>query len=58
MVNNPNNAENEPSSLSWSWRPEAIDDTVVHGKGQKSASQIVDQKAINDVSDYLWYMTR
>lgn len=58
MVKKPNDAENEPISLSWTWRPEVVEDTVVLGKGQKSSSQLIDQKAINDISDYLWYMTR
>lgn len=57
-VKRSNEAEDEPVSLSWTWRPEAIDDTVVHGKGHVSANRLLDQKVINDASDYLWYMTR
>ncbi|KAA8534750.1 hypothetical protein F0562_029808 [Nyssa sinensis] len=57
MVKKINQAENEPASLTWSWRPESIDDTILHGKGDVAASQLMDQKFINDVSDYLWYMT-
>ncbi|XP_075475335.1 beta-galactosidase 15-like [Primulina tabacum] len=57
MVKKPNEAENEPTGLNWKWRPEIIDEPVVLGKGQLSSGQLVDQKAINDVSDYLWYLT-
>jgi hypothetical protein len=59
MVKKSNKAENEPISLSWVWRPEILDDTVLHGAGQVSAHELLDQKvAANDASDYLWYMTR
>lgn len=54
----PNRAEEEPASLNWLWRPENLDDTLLHGKGHISANQLIDQKAVNDASDYLWYMTR
>ncbi|KAM7517559.1 hypothetical protein LguiB_016521 [Lonicera macranthoides] len=57
MVKKWNEAENEPNELKWVWRPENIDDTVLHGKGRISANRIVDQKVADDVSDYLWYMT-
>ncbi|KAL3532723.1 hypothetical protein ACH5RR_006244 [Cinchona calisaya] len=57
MAKKSNEAENQPTSLKWTWTPEVVDDTVVHGKGQRSASQLIDQKSINDISDYLWYMT-
>ncbi|GMY36491.1 beta-galactosidase 15-like [Fagus crenata] len=58
MVKKSNKAENEPISLSWVWRPEILDDTVLHGAGQVSAHELLDQKvAANDASDYLWYMT-
>ncbi|CAI9100770.1 OLC1v1037937C1 [Oldenlandia corymbosa var. corymbosa] len=57
MVKRSNGAESEPASLVWSWMPEDIHDTVVEQKGQRFASQLIDQKAINDASDYLWYMT-
>ncbi|XP_052180489.1 beta-galactosidase 15-like [Diospyros lotus] len=50
-------AESEPERLSWKWRPENTDDTILLGKGHLSLNQLVDQKSINDVSDYLWYMT-
>lgn len=53
-----NQTEQEPVPLKWAWRHENIDDTVIKGKGDKSASKLMDQKAANDVSDYLWYMTR
>lgn len=58
MVKKYSNSENEPVSLNWTWRGEELDETVVNGKGQLSASQLLDQKVMNDVSDYLWYMTR
>ncbi|XP_059634689.1 beta-galactosidase 15-like [Cornus florida] len=57
MVKKSNEAESEPSSLKWVWRPENVDETVLHGKGDVAASQLIDQKVTNDVSDYLWYMT-
>ncbi|CAK9159233.1 unnamed protein product [Ilex paraguariensis] len=57
MVKKSNEAESEPMALNWVWRPENIDDAVVQGKGLLSANQLVDQKSINDVSDYMWYMT-
>ena len=58
MVKKKNEAEDQPASLKWSWRPEVIDDTTVNGKGQVSANRIIDQKMVNDQSDYLWYMNR
>ncbi|KAK4779938.1 hypothetical protein SAY87_016044 [Trapa incisa] len=59
MVNKPNQSEDQPASLNWKWRPEKIDDTVHHGKGQMSARGLLDQKAAaSDESDYLWYMLR
>ncbi|EEF46239.1 beta-galactosidase 15 [Ricinus communis] len=58
MVKRDNKAEDEPTSLNWSWRPENVDKTVLLGQGHIHAKQIVDQKAVaNDASDYLWYMT-
>ncbi|KAJ9183728.1 hypothetical protein P3X46_007540 [Hevea brasiliensis] len=58
MIKKKNQAEDEPSSLKWSWRPENTDRTVILGKGRIQTSQLLDQKAAaNDVSDYLWYMT-
>ncbi|KDP33931.1 hypothetical protein JCGZ_07502 [Jatropha curcas] len=59
MVKRKNEAEDEPYSLKWSWRPENTDATVLHGKGHFHANQLIDQKAAtNDASDYLWHMTR
>nr|GMC54665.1 beta-galactosidase 15-like [Ipomoea batatas] len=49
--------EGSAAALRWSWRPEMVDDTILQGKGQFSANQILDQKVANDVSDYIWYMT-
>ncbi|XP_051132245.1 beta-galactosidase 15-like isoform X1 [Andrographis paniculata] len=57
MVKASNEAENEPDDLKWSWRPENVDRYVKQGKGQVSANKLLDQKSINDLSDYLWYMT-
>ncbi|XP_073066891.1 LOW QUALITY PROTEIN: beta-galactosidase 15-like [Primulina eburnea] len=57
MVKKPNEAEDEPSALEWKWKPEVMNETILLGKGPISTSKLVDQKAINDVSDYLWYMT-
>ncbi|KAI6682076.1 hypothetical protein NL676_035957 [Syzygium grande] len=58
MVKEPNKAESQPESLSWTWRPEIVDDQVVLGKGHVAAHRLVDQKdAANGASDYLWYMT-
>ncbi|KAJ9183730.1 hypothetical protein P3X46_007542 [Hevea brasiliensis] len=58
MIKKKNQAEDEPSSLKWSWRPENTDDTARQGRGQFQAKQLLDQKAAaNDSSDYLWYMT-
>ncbi|KAG8657149.1 hypothetical protein MANES_03G042616v8 [Manihot esculenta] len=58
MIKKKNQAEDEPSSLKWSWRPENIHTTVRLGKGHFQTRQLLDQKdAANDASDYLWYMT-
>ncbi|KAF2287107.1 hypothetical protein GH714_038216 [Hevea brasiliensis] len=58
MIKKKNQAEDEPSSLKWSWRPENTDRTVILGKGHIQTGQLLDQKAAaNDASDYLWYMT-
>ncbi|KAB2049936.1 hypothetical protein ES319_A13G210800v1, partial [Gossypium barbadense] len=58
MVKKLNKAEDEPSSLKWTWRPELIESTSVQGRGDVSVNKIVDQKDMaNDASDYLWYMT-
>jgi hypothetical protein len=59
MVKKANVAEDEPISLKWSWRPEMDDKTILLGKGDVTINQILDQKeAANDLSDYLFYMTR
>ncbi|KAK4430888.1 Beta-galactosidase 15 [Sesamum alatum] len=57
MVKVSNTAENEPIALKWTWMPETLHETLVLGKGEKSASHLLDQKVANDVSDYMWYMT-
>ncbi|KAJ6341052.1 hypothetical protein OIU78_009264 [Salix suchowensis] len=58
MVKKANVAEEEPSSLKWSWRPEMNEKTILLGKGDVTTDQILDQKeAANDLSDYLFYIT-
>ncbi|CAH8363768.1 unnamed protein product [Eruca vesicaria subsp. sativa] len=58
MVKKPNEAEDEPSNLKWSWRPENMDNFLLKGKGESTMRQLFDQKIVsNDQSDYLWYMT-
>ncbi|KAL1146145.1 hypothetical protein V6Z11_A11G351800 [Gossypium hirsutum] len=58
MVKKLNKAEDEPSSLKWTWRPELIESASLQGRRDISVNKIVDQKDMaNDVSDYLWYMT-
>lgn len=58
MVKLPNDAEEQPASLKWQWMPEKVVEAIVLGKGDYSASRILDQKAAgNDKSDYVWYMT-
>ncbi|XP_002516256.2 beta-galactosidase 15 [Ricinus communis] len=58
MVKQKNEAEDQPSSLKWSWIPENTHTTSLLGKGHAHARQLIDQKAAaNDASDYLWYMT-
>ncbi|EPS73924.1 hypothetical protein M569_00825, partial [Genlisea aurea] len=49
--------EGGTQTLKWEWRREALDDAVLFGKGQSSSKHLWDQKAIDDASDYLWYMT-
>ncbi|OVA11464.1 Glycoside hydrolase [Macleaya cordata] len=57
MVKKPNQAENEPSQLSWSWMAEPMKD-IYRGKGTFTANQLLEQKSTTvDTSDYLWYMT-
>ncbi|XP_054819914.1 beta-galactosidase 15-like [Prosopis cineraria] len=52
-----NEAEKQPESLKWVWRPENIHDAL-KGKSHSSANKLIDQKEVtNDVSDYLWYIT-
>lgn len=58
MVKKLNDAESEPISLEWSWRPERIDDAIILGRGQSSAHELLDQKVVNDTHDYMWYMTK
>ena len=58
MEKQTNEAENEPKSLKWVWRPELIDDLALRGNGRVSAKKLIDQKVADDVSDYLWYMTK
>ncbi|XP_042047880.1 beta-galactosidase 15-like [Salvia splendens] len=43
--------------LQWSWRGEELFKTMQFGKGHVSTKHLLDQKVMNDVSDYLWYMT-
>ncbi|KAK9697359.1 hypothetical protein RND81_08G032500 [Saponaria officinalis] len=58
MVAKSNEAEDEPSSLQWSWRGEHISKSVFDGLGSFAAHGLLEQKAAtNDSSDYLWYMT-
>ncbi|KAJ6341053.1 hypothetical protein OIU78_009265 [Salix suchowensis] len=58
MVKKTNVAEDEPAALSWSWRPETNDKSILFGRGDVTVNQILDQKdAANDLSDYLFYMT-
>ncbi|KAL2227770.1 beta-galactosidase 15-like [Sesamum indicum] len=57
MVKVSNKAEDEPMALKWTWMSESLHKTLVHGKGEVSASHLLDQKVANDVSDYMWYMT-
>ncbi|XP_021865439.2 beta-galactosidase 15-like [Spinacia oleracea] len=55
-----NEAEQEPTSLSWSWRPELIGSYVKGdvGVGEFTSDVLLEQKSVtNDTSDYLWYMT-
>lgn len=57
-VKRPNQAGNDQASLQWKWRPEMINDFAVRGKGHFALNTLIDQKSTNDVSDYLWYMTK
>ncbi|KAL5705204.1 Beta-galactosidase 7 [Ranunculus cassubicifolius] len=58
IVKRSNQAEDEPSSLSWAWRPEYVKDRTLLGMGSIETDYLVEQKAgTNDTSDYLWYMT-
>ncbi|KAJ8532098.1 hypothetical protein K7X08_012021 [Anisodus acutangulus] len=48
-----NDAESEPASLQWSWRPERIDEA----EGVNLLPyELLDQKVVSDTSDYMWYM--
>ncbi|KAL0724683.1 hypothetical protein Bca4012_039282 [Brassica carinata] len=44
MVKKPNEAEDSPSTLKWSWRPENLDNFLLKGKGESTQSQLFDQK--------------
>ncbi|CAM8981567.1 unnamed protein product [Rhodiola kirilowii] len=58
IVKKPNDAEEEPASLVWQWKPENASDAILNGIGDYTAKQILEQKAAgNDQSDYVWYMT-
>ncbi|XP_065849772.1 beta-galactosidase 15-like [Euphorbia lathyris] len=57
MVKRKNEAEDEPSSLKWSWKPENNHKSVHLGMGHMHKTYLIDQKSLNDSSDYLWYMT-
>ncbi|KAI3949813.1 hypothetical protein MKW92_040003 [Papaver armeniacum] len=57
MIKKPNDAEDEPYQLSWSWVHEPLYDTL-QGKGSFTKNQLLEQKSTTvDASDYLWYMT-
>ena len=60
MVKLKNKAEDEPTSLKWTWRPENIDAALLDkGNASDSANALIDQKDVaNDANDYLWYITR
>ncbi|KAL2897721.1 Beta-galactosidase 7 [Bienertia sinuspersici] len=58
MTRKSNEANQESSSLKWSWTKEKFNKIVKHGKGQFAKDFLLEQKAAtNDTSDYLWYMT-
>ncbi|KAF8054086.1 hypothetical protein N665_1351s0002 [Sinapis alba] len=54
MVKKPNEAEDSPSTLKWSWRPENMDNFLLKGKGESTKRQLFDQKV---VSNDQWYIT-
>lgn len=56
----PNDAQEQPKSLKWQWRPEDIDNGLFGlSKSSLSANTLLDQKQVTaDVSDYLWYTTK
>lgn len=56
MVKKP--TDENPSPLNWVWMPENVENPLLHGDGDVSASRIIDQKSSNDFSDYMWYMTK
>lgn len=64
MVKKENEADDfeEPFRLKWQWRTEPIEHIKENQKGikgsLKTVEQLLDQKAFNDTSDYLWYCTR
>lgn len=52
MVKKSNEAEEEPVSMKWSWRPEIItDSTLLLGKGHFAVNKSIDQKQTDDISD-------
>lgn len=58
MVKKTNTAENEPETLSWSWRPENLGDPLQGPGATFSTNKLLDQIHVTvDASDYLWYMT-
>ncbi|KAG2324786.1 hypothetical protein Bca52824_007514 [Brassica carinata] len=44
MVKKPNEAEDSPSTLKWSWRPENLDNFLLKGKGESTQSQLLIRK--------------
>ncbi|KAJ3680253.1 hypothetical protein LUZ60_016531 [Juncus effusus] len=58
MVKKQNTAEDEPSALQWSWRPEPVKNQVANKKFSFQSNQLLEQITTSlDESDYLWYMT-
>ncbi|KAI0528736.1 hypothetical protein KFK09_001278 [Dendrobium nobile] len=58
MVKKPNQAEAEPTSLIWSWKPEDLSKAVRGLEPDFTTNTLRDQiLASVDASDYLWYIT-
>nr|CAD1843636.1 unnamed protein product [Ananas comosus var. bracteatus] len=58
MVKKPNQAENEPTELKWSWRPEFLRPYLTNAISSSKANELLEQIiTTSDKSDYLWYMT-